>query len=382
MKIAIESSPQLEVKRGIGIYTENLVRYLAKIDMENEYVIFSWFFRDYEKKLKMLYCPKQKNFSMTAKRFPDSLMTMLEWKLHLPVIQNLLKKENIGIYHSPGPRLPHFSEDSKTGKARKIATIHDVIHEIHPEWFSPHFIKTAREAIKSADFIITDSVNSKHDLIKYYALSEEKIKVIPLGIDRNIFKKIEDKESLKHLRVKYGLPHNYFLCVGPIEPRKNIENFLAAYSKIIKPKMPEHKIVLVGRKNAYIEEIINRHNLSEDVIITGVVGQNDIVGIYNLAAVLVHPSLYEGFGMQVLEAMTCGCPVVTSDSSSLPELAGDACLLVNPHSIEEIADAVYRIVSDEKLRTFLSDKGLKRAKNFKWEDTARQTLEIYRKYAS
>lgn len=374
MKIVIEVSPQIEGKRGIGIYTENLIKHLAKIDTENEYVILTWFFRDYTDKVNLLQVPPAMNFSLKAIRFPDSVLTKLEWSLNIPVVDFLIKDLKPDIYHSPGPKLP------KLRSVRKIITVHDIIFEIYPEWCNTRYIKAHRKAIKTADRIIADSENTKNDLIKFYNVPEDKITVIYLGVDTEIFRVIKNKEEPFKTKQKYYLPDKFILSVGPFEPRRNTSGLLKAYKKI-KEKLSEFKMVLIGNKTTELDKEIKNLDLTDDVIFTGYVPQMDLVCIYNLAGVFVHPSLYEGFGLQVLEAMACGCSVVTSNYSSLPEVAGDVGLLVNPHSPEEIADAIYRIVSDKKLKEFLSNKGLKRAENFRWEDTARQTLEIYKKYA-
>jgi len=368
MKVVIEVVPQLSGKRGIGVYTENLIKCLAEIDKESEYIIFSWFFRDYEEKLRMLFCPKQENFSLLVKKFPDSLVNKLEWQIGLPIIRNFLK-DKIDIYHSLGPRLP------KLKNIKKVITVHDLIYEIHPEWVNNKFLRANREAIKNADLIIADSKNTKEDLLRFYNLNEEKIQVVYLGVDRKVFRPIEDAKMTKQ---KYSLPDRFILGVGPFEPRRNIVGLLKAYKKIKEKISFDYKVVLVGNETDEIKKEIQELGLTKDVIFTGYVPQNDLVAIYSLATIFVHPSFYEGFGLQILEAMSCGCPVITSNISSLPEVAGKAGLLVNPHNIEEISEAIYKLISDSNLRDRLVKEGFLQVEEFSWQKTAEKTLEIYK----
>lgn len=370
MRIVIEFSPQLGGKRGIGVYTENLIRELAKIDQENEYILFGWFFRNFSEKKRMLYCPQQENFSLMVKRFPDSLMNKLEWGLNLPIIYNFLRKQNVDLYHSPGPRLPNLKN------IKQIITIHDLIHEIYPQWVDNRFLNANRKAVSVADKIIVDSQNTKSDLIRFYGTHPEKIDVIYLGVDKKIFRPIVDN-SLQKIKEKYTLPEKFILDVGPFEHRRNIESLLHAYKRL-KERMPRYKVVLVGTKNQNLEREIYTLNLDSDVIFTDYVPQNDLVCIYNLATVFVHPSFYEGFGLQVLEAMACGCPVIASNVSSLPEVIGNAGVLVDPNSTDNMAEAICGVVSNENMRAELSAKGTARAKEFLWENTAKKTLEIYK----
>lgn len=374
MKIIIEVSPQIEGKRGIGVYTENLIKHLAKIDKKNEYIIFSWFFRDYEKKLKMLYCPKQKNFSMFVKRFPNSFLTLLEWKFHVPIIKKFIQNENIHIYHSLGPRLPRVKG------VKTIITVHDLIPEIFPQWCNTEFIKENRRAIKSADAIITDSQNTKNDLIKIHNVDKGKIKIVHLGVDTKVYHPVKSVSLIENVRQKYNLPDKFILAVGPFEPRRNLKKIFEAYKKI-KNKFSSLKIVLVGRINGYVQNLLARSDFSQDLIITGYIPKADLCAIYNLAQVFVHPSFYEGFGLQVLEAMACECPVITSATSSLGEIAKESAILVNPHSANEIAQGIENICANQTLKKNLIARGVERIKQFSWQTTAEKTLEIYIKLA-
>ncbi|MEW6041991.1 MAG: glycosyltransferase family 1 protein [Elusimicrobiota bacterium] len=371
MKIIIEVSPQIEGKRGIGNYIENLIKHLAKIDRENEYVILTWFFRDYSNKINLLSIPSAPNFSFKAIRFPDSILSKLEWSLNIPVVDFLIKDLKPDIYHSPGPRLP------KLHSAKKIITVHDTIFEIYPQWCSTKYINANCKAIKTADKIIVDSENTKNDLIKFYNLPEDKITVIYLGVDAEIFHVVKNKETLGEIQRKYCLPDKFILSVGPFEPRRNTQGLLRAYKKA-KEKLSEFKIILVGRKTLEISKEIANLGLTDDVIFTGHVEQSELVCLYNLASVFVHPSFYEGFGLQILEAMACGCPVITSNVSSLHEIAGSSAMIVDPGSIEKIAAAMVSAIHDKNMKAKLVQSGFEQISRFSWEKTAHKTLETYK----
>ncbi|OQA91400.1 MAG: D-inositol 3-phosphate glycosyltransferase [Elusimicrobia bacterium ADurb.Bin231] len=374
MNIAIEISPQLGGKRGIGNYTENLIKWLAAVDNENRYTIFSWFFREYNKKLGMIYCPGSKNFSLYASRFPERLLNLLEWDRGIPVIDFLLKGRKIAVYHSPGPRLP------KLKKIKTIITLHDLMYELHPEWVDTRFIKANREAVKRADIIVTDVNQTKTDIIDIYGIESGKIAVVHLGVDSEVFRKINDKNLFFEVRKRYNLPEDFIFDVGPFEPRRNTENLLKAYA-VVKEKYPKLGLVLVGSLTSAIKNKISELRLEGDVVSTGYIPMKDLIALYNLAKIFVHPELYIGYSLQVHEAMACECPVIASNNSCFPELIGDAGILVDPCKYEDIAAAVVRLMDDENLRSGLIEKGKLRIKDFTWESTAVKMKEIYEKFA-
>ena len=182
---------------------------------------------------------------------------------------------------------------------------------------------------------------------------------------------------------KYSITGSFILFVGNISPRKNILALLQAFNKL-KKRGIKHKLVIAGKKDQRYEQVLktlNELNLGGEVIFTGYVPEEDLPKLYNAADLFVYPSLYEGFGLPILEAMACGTPVVASNVSSLPEVAGDAGLLVNPQDVDALTNAMYKVLTDDKLKESLIDKGLERAKFFSWEKTARETLEVYKEVA-
>ncbi|MDD3245398.1 MAG: glycosyltransferase family 1 protein [Methanosarcina sp.] len=283
---------------------------------------------------------------------------------------------NIDLIHNPFQIPTYF----KFKKQRYIITIHDLT----PILFSKtHSLKRSLvyklllpKTLKTADKIIADSNSTKDDLVNYFNLPENKIKVIYLAAD-NKFNILKDTEiqSIKH---KYNLNLPFVLYVGTLEPRKNIVTLLKAFSKL-KEKV-HHKLVIVGNKGWKFKEIfetVDKLDLQNYIIFTGYVQDADLPALYNAADLFVYPSLYEGFGLPPLEAMACGCPVITSNTSSLPEVVGDAGIMVDPYDIDGLADSMYKVLTDEGLRINMSKKGLDRAKMFSWEKCAKETFKVY-----
>jgi glycosyltransferase involved in cell wall biosynthesis len=231
-----------------------------------------------------------------------------------------------------------------------------------------------------ADRIITDSTYIKKDILRFYSISEEKIDVVPLGVEERL-RPMRPTET-EAVRGRYGIGFPYLLHVGRVEKKKNLSRTLQAFAQIKRGLAKPVKVVLVGTPGPGAEEvfrIIRDLDLEEDVHSVGYASQKDLPALYAGATLFLFPSLYEGFGMPVLEAMACGTPVLTSNVASLPEVAGDAAVQVDPYDVGSIADGILRLVEDPALREVCIRKGLERAKGFTWERTARATLAVYRK---
>lgn len=281
------------------------------------------------------------------------------------------------IIHLPNQNFARFALFTKNPY---IVTVHDLIR------FSLGFAKeTITEKIllkldirgvKRASHIIAVSNYTKNDLLRYFKIPETKISVIHNGIDHSIFKPCNIKL----------LDKPYILYVGSERPRKNLSRLLEALAKL-KGEFPELRLVKVGtpgRTEEHRKEtmrMLNSLGLTGDVIFVDHVSELDLAHYYSSAALLAYPSLYEGFGFPPLEAMACACPVVASNTSSLPEIVGEAGMLVNPYDTDSLAQAMRQVLTDDKLRDDLIRKGLERVKRFSWEETARETLEVYNKVA-
>ena len=249
------------------------------------------------------------------------------------------------------------------------------------------YYKTTIEATcRKADRLIAISNFMKETFVERMNVPEEKIDVVYLGVDLNTYRRITDVDILENLRQKHSLPSRFILFVGAMLANKNLNNIIRAFHSI--KQQSDYKdvgLVIVGGpgwNSSPIPELVNRMGLGKSVIFTGFVPQEEIVGLYNLAAVYAFPSLVEGFGLPVLEAFACGTAVVTSNVTAMPEVAGDAAILVNPLNVEELAEAFHRILTDDTLRNDLIEKGLKRAQEFTWEKTAQETLRVYGKTCS
>jgi glycosyltransferase involved in cell wall biosynthesis len=217
------------------------------------------------------------------------------------------------------------------------------------------------------------------DLVRFWSIPEKKIDVVHISLDKR-FSRIVDSETLERVRKIYSLPERFILFVGHIEPRKNLARLVSAYSKLRSHNVIDHKLVILGRPFFEFDSFLNSLNASpyvSDILLTGYVPDDDMPAVYTLADVLAFPSLHEGFGIPVLEAMATGTPVVTSDVSALPEVAGNAALLVDPYSVESIANGIASVLNDSNLRNELIQRGLARIKHFSAERVASIQIQTY-----
>lgn len=273
-------------------------------------------------------------------------------------------------------------------KGKIVVTVHDFIPFVFPKYF-PRGIRgeikwlIQKNLLKRCDAIITDSESSKKDIIKFTGIDSSKVKVVYLAVDRD-FRKLTDKEAEK-TKLKYKLPEDFLLYVGDVTWNKNLPRLIEAVGKLNIP------LVLVGKAlasdnfdknnpwNRDLSTVKDKVKGNKKIKVLGFVDKEDLVGLYNLAKVFVMPSLYEGFGFPILEAMACGCPVVTSKTGSIPEVTENSVYYVNPCSTEDISKGILKVYSEEKLQKDLSQKGLIQAKIFSWEKTASETMSLYKK---
>ncbi len=273
--------------------------------------------------------------------------------------------------------------------AKVIATVHDASPILFPETHTPdnraRFEKKMRYVQKHADIVIAVSEHTKRDLIRVFGIPEDRIRVVYNAVDP-IYAPLSDRNEIDRVIRKYGLPGSgYILFVGTLEPRKNLVRLIEAYgiaTDACADQLPP--LVLAGAKGWFYEEIfqcVERLGLQHRVIFTGFVDDGDMLALFNAATLFVYPSLYEGFGMPVLEAMACGLPVITSNTSSLPEVAGSAAVLVDPVDIDGLATTVMDLLDDPERRSALRSAGLARTAEFSWEQAAQETLSIYEEAA-
>jgi len=382
MKIGIDGNLAIYEKAGIGKYTTSLIKALLEYDRKNEYVLFFNFFRRPRERMRFIESMVKNSkspYKIVISRLPAA------WKERLTQasypLKNILKVD-VDLYHAT-----YFSGIPKVGYPKMTVTIHDLAFMKYPEHrgkkLSNYYYKRTKQAITKTKKIIVPSLSTKKDLIEYFKISPSKAVVIPEGVDK-IFRPIRNKDEVKqHLR-KYNIKPDFILSVCTLEPRKNLPRLVQAYALLPHQLQQKYQLVLVGGKgwnNQELVKIIHDLNLKEKVALPGYVAEEDLPYFYNQAKVFVYPSLYEGFGLPVLEALSCGAPVITSNVSSMPEVAGKAAILINPYKEEEIASALRKVLTSEKLRETLSHKGIVQAKKFSWRRTAEATLKVFQKVA-
>lgn len=373
MRIAIDVSVLGEERTGIGNYLQNTIESLADIDQGNDYLLYSFFLRKYSLKKKNVYVPKQPNFKEKLYPVPSRF------------IDFFLNSTGLEVERIVGPvDVVHFPAYTilpvRGGKV--VVSVHDLIHEVLDKFpllgNRRRFFRMVKDR---ADRIIAISNSTKADLVNYLDISPEKIEVIYYGVS-NSFRPLSHMEGEELLKTRYGIRGKFILFVGRLELHKNVSRLIRAFRILIdRGSRFEYQLVICGEKGSdygNVLRLIEELNLMNRVIIAGHLPEEKLILLYNLADIFVLPSLYEGFGLPVLEAMACGTPVITSNISSLPEVVGDAARLIDPENLEEIAFAMEEVLEDEELRKKMSLKGLERAKYFSWENTARETLRIYR----
>lgn len=282
---------------------------------------------------------------------------------------------------------PHYNIPLLKGKTKLVVTIHDLIHWIYrKEFFSPFKALYAgamlSQAVRKADHIIAVSQKTKEDLIHHFQARPEKISVIYEGIHPR-FQKVEKQSAIDTVLQKLNIPKSYFLYVGMLKPHKGVHELLSVYQKIRQTAGIRSALVIVGRKDkTYAAKYRNLEMIKtgNGIIYLPFVEADDLVALYNGARALVHPSFYEGFGLTLLEAMSCGAPVIARQAGSIPEIAGEAAYLFE--SEKALAEALIRFEQDEALCETYQNRGKLRIKSFSWEKTARETLEVYQKVAA
>jgi len=356
---------------GIGVYVYNLIKNLNIIDKENKYYLIHYMRTDLD-----IY---KSNKEIVIHR-PKIPLKSAIWRYG--ILPRKLRNQGIDLIHDPYEIGP-LSFDIPF---KKIITIHDVTPLLFPKLYGLIGIMLHKilykKTVRNVDKIITCSTFSKKDIIKYLKVSQEKIKVIYNAADEK-FKPLKQKEIIE-VRQKYNLGAQFILYVGLLHPRKNIPSLIKAYHKLKKEGMG-NKLVIAGKRSGKYKEIfktVERLNLQKNVIFTGYVPDEDLPALYNAADLFVYPSLYEGFGLPPLEAMACGTPVITSNTSSLPEVVGNAGIMIDPYDVDGLAKAMYKVLRNDRLRDDMIKKGLKRAKMFSWEKAAKETLDVYEEICS
>ncbi|MDO8565693.1 MAG: glycosyltransferase family 1 protein [Candidatus Moranbacteria bacterium] len=380
MRIGIDIRCLAEGKRtGVEEYTLALLEGLFLRDTENEYVLF---FNAWRKThLDFGWVTKYPNVTLKIFRFPNKLLNLSLWYLRFPKLDKLLGGTDIFF-------LPNLNFASVSRKTRLVVTAHDLSFELFPETFSFkrrlwHFFINFRRLALSADKVIAISQSTKDDLMAQYGVSGEKIIVIQSGIGKQFHVMSRNDQELLRVKEKYHLPYKFILSLATFEPRKNILALIKAYEALLRlghTALDKYALVIAGTRGWKNEEVfatIAHSPYREKILLPGFIADADKAALYNLASVFVYPSLYEGFGFPPLEAMACGVPVIVSHSSSLPEIVGNAGVLIDPYQPDELLQALHQVLTDQELTDTLHKKSETRATLFSWEKTVEETLSVF-----
>ncbi len=380
---------------GIGHYTYYLVKNLLELDKKNRYILFFD---------SLLSREAAREIISVAPNAETKFFPFHRYKHYLPIafshilVAAALDKEKLDIFHSPAYTLP------LAYKGKSVVTVHDLAIYKHPEWFPSKFLAGQEfskkilvpKSLKKASRIIAVSKNTKKDIAEIFKIKPDKVDVVYEGVEfKNLPSKDDDvcgsegKICPKNIKSKYGLKEDYILFLGTVEPRKNIAALvrafcgLAANNKAIGEK---YQLVLAGAKGWKYKKIFLEIEKCNKILggknkikYIGYIPGQEKFSLISYASCFVFPSLYEGFGLPVLEAMSLGVPTITSDTSSLPELAGDGAILVDPINIKTIEMAMKKVLSERSVGLELGEKGMLKAKEFSWAKCARETLEVYKR---
>lgn len=371
MKITLDISPYVHHHAGLGRYSGELLNALRQIAPQHEYLGLYHATRELPVEGEL---SSVKTFRVPLDAKPWRMSVLLAYSARLNMDRWLPAGD---IFHGTDHLLPPLKQ------SKSIFTIHDLIFRFFPEYHLPlnrRFLDLMLpKFMRRADAIIAVSENTRRDAVRLMHIPAEKISVIYEGVSP-LFRPITDTATLARVRTAYHLPSRYILFFSTIEPRKNLVTLLDAYAELLKQNSALPPLVVMGRKGWLYETTLQRIRdlgLNERVILTDWVASEDVPAVLTMAEVFVFPSLYEGFGLTPLEAMACGAPVISSNASSLPEVIGEAGILVEPRDSAGFANAITRVLNDSTLAQTLRAKGLEQASRFTWERAARETVALY-----
>ena len=364
-------------RAGVSNYVEALLTHLGQIDHSNRYSIYT------TRGLGSTDLNLPPNFHVKPSRLPTiNPRVRIPWEqFYAPL---MLRASGADVFHGVLNVAPTLCP------VPSVITIHDLAFEHFPETFtrrgSAQLKLTVRRTARKSAHILTVSEYSRQDILRTYGLPENQVTVTHNGCEAYLIPEQGGAPTPAAVMEKLGIKREYLLAVGSLQPRKNLIRLIQAFVQLRK-KFPDQKpqLVIAGRKLWLYKDIlasIAQQELSDDVIVTDYVTDEELRCLYKSAVALVYPSIFEGFGLPPLEAMACGTPVIASNTSSLPEVVGEAGILVDPYDIDSICDAMARILREVDLRSRLSLEGLRRAPAFSWQNAASRTLEVYRQVYS
>jgi glycosyltransferase involved in cell wall biosynthesis len=375
MRIVIDYTPAVHQRAGIGRYTRGLVNALTHLDAENEYTLLVL------GRSGAHFAPAglPPNFRPRYVPLSDHWATILWHRMNLPLPVDLVAGR-ADLFHGPSFTLPPSFIPS-------LLTVHDLSFLRYPQGAHPALLawltKAVPRSLQRARHVLADSASTRADLIELMHIPGDQITVIGAGVEKR-FQPVKDQAVLSRVQDRYRLPEHFALVVSTLEPRKNFTGLIAAFNQLTMAhpsSTADLHLVIAGGKGWLYDDIFVAAEASpvrQRIHFPGFIADEDLPALYSLATLFVFPSHYEGFGIPVLEAMACGIPVVCADNSSLPEVAGNAALLLESTDIQGLADAMHRVLVDALLREGLVERGLAQARRFTWERAAQRLLKVYR----
>ncbi len=391
MKIGIDIRPLMDkYYSGVSEYTVNLLREIFKQDQKNQYKLFYNSWRDLSERIPEFDFP---NVEIIKTKYPNKFLNYFLFKFFkYPKIDKKLGGIDLMF-------MPHFNFITLSNKCKKIITVHDLSFFHYPHFFASrqnfwHKNINIKKLLRRFDQIIAVSENTKKDITSICGIPEKNIKVVHSGISDEYRIINTDDSHLEIVRRKYRLPSKFILYLGNLEPRKNIEGLIEAYTIYRQHEIgdfivPEAKDIITQNKISLviagaqswkyhgIYDVAKKSAYSEDIYFINYINKEDKPHLYNLAELFAFPSFYEGFGFPPLEAMACGTPIIASNTSSLPEIIDNAGILVNPYDLKEIAEAIKQITANKNLREYLIVKGLEKVKKYNWQKCAQEVIESF-----
>lgn len=379
MRIAIDINGIAGRSSGLATYLRQLVAHLAAIDRRNEYLLYQHHWHGMGRRETEVFLPRQPNFRLLSHRLPSVACLFAEHALGIRLTEFLLARHGVDVYHGPSNVTPRLRS------IRSVLTIHHYLPVSHPtfeqeerSWRERFYFSVTEKAALSAGRIITVSEKTRSDLIEQLDVPPERIRVIYPGGPHPLYRDIPDR-PLPHVLAS-RLPGKFIVFAGPLSRRKNLPMLLEAFASV-QGLLQGCQIAITGEIPPSFREVISRLaarlGLAETLVFLGEVADAEMALLYRRAVCLAYLSLFEGFGTPPLEAMACGCPVIASTAGAIPEVAGEAALLVDPFRREAIAQALVEISGDTALRAVLVAKGLERVKRFSWEKMAEEMLQVY-----
>jgi len=383
-KVAIDVSGVLGAKGGIYVYIQQLINRLPQVPSHLRYALYASFWTGFPDRIKNFNIPPGGHYELLLRRLPQRYLLWLEVNAGFRLQEAYLRKHQVDLFHGAAQILPIVR------RLKTVITIHHFDNPRHilysSRWTQFYFKDIMERSARAADHLIADSYFTKRYITEELGIDPKRVTVIYHGAPEVDSAGVDRKQILERLQIRYAIRTPYIVCVSHINRRKNITGLLKAFRRFLDLVKENVQLVLVGKPELeyYREvlEVLRIERLEAHVVFTGAVEPSEVSDFYWNAEMFVLPSFLEGFGIPLVEAMKCGCPVVASDSTCIPEIVGDAGILVPAREIDQMADAMRRVYTDPPLKKSLIERGKKRAEQFSWSVAAKKTVEVYQKVLS